>query len=165
VIETDNKLIGMAVFVIALILAMAWAVTAQAEDATQLSPGQVYVKVIDEDGNAVANATVQAITNTSQIAVTGLTNAKGVAILTIGTNFTGIIKVTADDYKTAQVNITFNNTKSYAYTFILKKDTSDYVDKAKDFYNEHKTAVIAGGAIIFLLLILAVMGSSKKIRW
>jgi len=95
----------------------------------------------------------------------GLTNAKGVAILTIGTNFTGIIKVTADDYKTAQVNITFNNTKSYAYTFILKKDTSDYVDKAKDFYNEHKTAVIAGGAIIFLLLILAVMGSSKKIRW
>ena len=163
----DGKMIGLAVFVIALILSMAWAISAAGADTQSLNPGQVYVKVLDEHGNAVVNATVQAITNTSQIAASALTDKNGVAILDMSsnTNFTGIIKVTKDGYKDAQVNITFNNTKSYAYTFTLEKSSSDYVDKAKDFYSEHKTGVIVGGAIIILLLIFVAMGGSKKIKW
>ena len=165
-IETDNKLIGMAVFVIALILSIAWAVTAAGANA-EVEAGKVAVFVIDEKGNAVENATVQLISNTSQIVKSGITDKDGKVVFDMGTtaNFTGIVKVTADGYKAAQENITYNNTKGYSYLIQLKKDTSGYIDKAKDIYNEHKTAVLVGGAVIILLLVLAVMGNSKKIRW
>ena len=164
----NGKLIGLAIFVIALVLGMAVmvSVAVHGENST-VAPGKVVVFVYDEHGNAVQNATVQAITNTSQIVKSAITDKNGMVILDMSTsaNFTGIIKVTADGYKDAQENITFNNTQGYAYTFHLIKDSNNYIDKAKNFYDEHKTAVIAGGAVIFLLIILMVMGGSKKIKW
>ena len=164
----DWKIWSMAILVIGLILGMVFGVSmAMGTDAKVINPGQVYIKVIDENGDPVENATVEAITNTSQIVKSSLTDKNGEVILDMSTssNFTGIIKVTKDGYKDAQVNITFNNDKSYAYTFTLEKSSNNYIDKAKDIYEEHKTAVIAGGAIIILLLLFVVLGGGKKIKW
>ncbi len=164
----EGKILAMAILVIGLILGMTFAVVSvHGADVQSLQPGEVYVKVLDEHGNPVENATVQAITNTSQIVKSGLTDKNGVVILNMNTsaNFTGIIKVSKDGYESAQANITFTKTKTYAYTFTIEKSSSKYVDKAKDIYNNHKTAILAGGAIVILLLLFVAMGGSKKLKW
>ncbi len=164
----EGKILAMAILVIGLILGMTFAVVSvHGADVQSLQPGEVYVKVLDENGNPVENATVQAITNTSQIVKSGLTDKNGVVILNMNTsaNFTGIIKVTKNGYESAQANITFTKTKTYAYTFTIEKGSSKYVDKAKDIYNNHKTAILAGGAIVILLLLFVAMGGSKKLKW
>ena len=157
-----NKKIFLAVSLAAIFLVIA-GIFAGIAHAETIPTGGIYVKVINEDGKVIQNATVELISNSSQIIATGETNKTG-EILFSGSmaNFTGIIKITADGYKDKSIDITYNNTKAYAYTAILQ--STGYINKAKNIYEQHKMAVIAGGAVIFFILLLLVIGR-KRIRW
>ena len=131
--------------------------------AAELTPGTIHISIQNKDGKAIENATVKIINNSSQILGEYKTNKSGEVDISGLSNFTGVIQITADGYKEKDINITYNNTKSYSYEITLEYDS--LTAHAKSIYEEHKTAVIAGGAVIFFIIVLLVLGKSKRIRW
>ena len=126
----------------------------------------VDVYVVDEKGNPVPNATVQVLTNMSAVVSSQTTNSEGEAIIILTTNLTnGAIKVFADNYgaKTIDnVNLSYNATSPVYASYLVTLGGNGYVDKARNIYEEHKTAVIAGGAVIFFVIILIAIGTKNK---
>ncbi len=164
-----RKKLMMAGFLAAILLAMAGIISFASAENVGVQKGYVAVVVYDEHGNPLPNATVQILNNASQIVKTGVTGNDGRIIFNMNgvSNFTGVIKVTAKGYKVAEDNITYDTTanEGYSYVFHLEKNSSGYVDKAKDIYAQHKIAVIIGGGIVLLLALLMVFGRGKKVRW
>ena len=157
------KKMVLAGFLAAVFVIMAVIVSGAAHGA-EVQTGQIYVKVLNSQGQAVENASVELIKNTSQTIASGTTNKTGVVIFSGNiANFTGIMKISADGYKTQEINITYNNTKAYTYNVVLHY--ASYKDAAKGIYESHKLAVVAGGAVVILIIALIVMSVKKKVRW
>ena len=131
-------------------------------------PATLIVHVQDIYGNSIPNATV----SIEKSNLTYLTDKAGDVTIYLGSGGNFTVKVSKNEYQTVVKNITVAENSTVTLTITLIRNSTetndgntDPIDEAKDIYEEHKTAILVGGAIIFLLLILAVMGSSKKIRW
>ncbi|NPA75271.1 MAG: carboxypeptidase regulatory-like domain-containing protein [Euryarchaeota archaeon] len=162
----------MAGFLIAMFLVIAGVFAGLAHGQTFTGEAKkiyVDVYVVDENGNAVQNATVQILNNLSAVVSTGQTNSDGEALFILTTNLTGgEIKISADGYDTQTIqNVTlkYNSTAAVFASYSVTLHGHGYVEKAKSLYDAHKTAIIAGGVVIFFVLILLVIGKGKRVRW
>ncbi|GEM_PF-5438004 len=129
----------------------------------------VDVYVVDSKGNPVPNATVQVLNNLSAVVTSQMTDKNGEVLIVLTSNLThGAIKVTADGYEgqtISNITLKYNSTAPVYASYLVSLDGNGYIDKAKNIYDEHRTAVIAGGVVIFFLLVLLVLGKGKRIRW
>lgn len=167
-----NKKILMAGFLAALFLIIAGIFAGVAHGQTVTGEAKkIYldVYVVDEKGNPIPNATVQVLNNFSAVVTSQLTNDKGEVLIVLTTNITGgAIKVSADNYDAKTINnvtLSYNATSPVYASYLVTLGGNGYMDKAKSIYDEHKTAVIAGGAVIFFVIVLLVLGKGKRIRW
>ncbi len=167
-----NKKILMAGFLAALFLIIAGIFAGVAHGQTVTGEAKkiyVDVYVVDEKGNPVPNATVQVLNNLSAVVTSQLTNEKGEVLIVLTTNLTGgAIKVSADgfeSYTIQNVTLKYNTTSPVYASYLVTLQGNGYVDKARNIYEEHKTAVIAGGAVIFFVVVVIAMAKGKRIRW